>query len=100
VTTVTPIDAATIGTTPAGFALSNGIAYQISTTATFSGAVILYFGVPGPISEADFNSLSILHNHDGTLEDITGGRRGSDRNAAWMTWPGVVARLPWVFVLL
>jgi hypothetical protein len=74
VTTVTPIDAGTIGATPAGFALSNGIAYQISTTATFSGVVSLDFAVPGPISEADFNNLSILHNSHGTLEDVTAGR--------------------------
>lgn len=74
VTTVTPIDAATIGTTPAGFALSSGIAYQISTTATFHDDVQLDFTVPGPIAEADFNNLSILHNHNGTLEDVTVAR--------------------------
>lgn len=74
VTTVTPIDAASIGTTPAGFALSNGIAYQISTTATFEDVVQLDFAVPGPISEVDFNNLSILHNDNGNLVDVTGGR--------------------------
>lgn len=74
VTTVTPIDAATVGSTPAGFALSNGIAYQISTTATFYDYVQLQFVVPGPLSEADFNNLSILHNNNGTLEDVTVGR--------------------------
>ena len=74
VTTVTPIDAATVGTTPAGFALSNGIAYQISTTASFYDYVQLDFAVPGPISESDFNNLSILHNNNGTLEDVTAGR--------------------------
>lgn len=73
VTTVTPIDAATVGTTPAGFALSNGIAYQVSTTATFYDYVQLDFAVPAPISESDFNNLSILHNNNGTLEDVTGG---------------------------
>jgi N-acetylneuraminic acid mutarotase len=73
VTTVTPIDAASVGTTPAGFALSNR-AYQISTTAIFDDVVQLDFAVPGPISEADFNNLSILHNDNGNLVDITGGR--------------------------
>ncbi|HEY0770626.1 MAG TPA: HYR domain-containing protein, partial [Sphingobacteriaceae bacterium] len=75
VTTIQPIDAATVGTTPAGFALSNGIAYQISTTAGvyFDYGVELIFAVPGPISETDFNNLRILHNNNGTLEDVTSG---------------------------
>lgn len=80
VTTVIPIDAASIGTTPAGFALSNGIAYQISTTAAFDDIVQLDFAVPGPISETDFNNLSILHNDNGNLVDVTGGRSYDSQN--------------------
>ncbi|MBA2702848.1 MAG: tetratricopeptide repeat protein [Blastocatellia bacterium] len=47
------------------------VAYEIATTATFTGSVTLAFKVPGPISEADFNNLAILHNVNGTLVDVT-----------------------------
>jgi probable HAF family extracellular repeat protein len=61
-TSVTPIDPATIGQVPGGFGVSGSVAYTISTTATFSGPVTLAFKVPGPISQTDFNNLSVLHN--------------------------------------
>jgi len=61
-TSVTPIDPATVGQVPGGFAISGSVSYSISTTATFSGPVTLAFKVPGPISQTDFNNLSILHN--------------------------------------
>lgn len=70
-TTVSPKDPAEIGEVPGGFAVSNSVAYEISTTAAFSGPVTLAFKVPGPISQADFNSLAILHNENGTLVDVT-----------------------------
>jgi N-acetylneuraminic acid mutarotase len=76
VTTIAPIDAGTIGTTPAGFAVS-GVAYEISTTspgATDNG-VQLAFVVPNSanMSRTDFESLRVLHNNNGMLEDITSG---------------------------
>jgi probable HAF family extracellular repeat protein len=70
-TTVTPIDPATIGEVPSGFAVSELVAYEVTTTATFTGAVTIGFTVPGPISEADFNSFIILHNENGSLVDVT-----------------------------
>jgi hypothetical protein len=70
-TTVTPIDPATAGQVPGGFAVSNSVAYEIATTASFTGSVTLAFKVPGPISQEDFNSLAILHNVNGTLVDVT-----------------------------
>ena len=63
---------------PGGFAVSNSVAYEISTTATFSGPVTLAFKVPGPISQTDFNSLAILHNVNGTLVDVTATTPASD----------------------
>lgn len=71
ITTVAPIDPATAGEVPGGFAVSNSVAYEIHTTASFTGSVTLGFIVPAPISEADFNSLSILHSVNGTLVDVT-----------------------------
>ena len=77
-TTVTPIDPASVGEVPGGFAVSNSVAYEIATTATFIGSVTLAFKVPGPISEADFNNLAILHNENGTLVDVTASTPARD----------------------
>ncbi len=70
-TSVVPIDPATAGQVPGGFAVSSSVAYEISSTASFTGPVTLAFKVPGPISQTDFNSLAILHNENGTLVDVT-----------------------------
>ena len=77
-TSVSAIDPATVGQVPGGFAVSNSVAYEIGTTATFTGSVTLAFKVPGPISEADFNSLAILHNVNGTLVDVTASTPARD----------------------
>ncbi len=47
------------------------LAYQISTSSTFSGPVTIGFVIP--VSQADFNNLRILHSASGTLVDITTG---------------------------
>ena len=70
-TTVTSIDAATAGQIPGGFAVSELLAYQIETTATFTGTITMAFVIAGPISETDFDSLVILHNENGILTDVT-----------------------------
>jgi probable HAF family extracellular repeat protein len=78
-TSVTPIDPATIGQVPGGFAVSGSVAYTISSTATFSGLVTLAFKVPGPISQTDFNNLSILHNDSVLgLVDVTASSPARD----------------------
>src|SRR5262249_44365402 len=70
-TTVTPIDPASVGQVPGGFSVSESVAYEIATTAMFTGSVTIAFKVPGPISQDDFNNLAILHNVNGTLVDVT-----------------------------
>jgi len=82
VTTIAPIDPGTIGETPSGFAVS-GIAYEIHTTsagATDNG-VSLSFVVPNSstMSQAEFESLRVLHNNNGTLEDVTYGHDYANR---------------------
>jgi hypothetical protein len=77
-TTLTPIDPASIAQVPGGFAVSNFVAYEIATTASFTGSVTLAFKVPGPISQADFNNLAILHNENGTLVDVTASTPARD----------------------
>jgi hypothetical protein len=81
VTTVSVIaDPAQIGEIPEGFAVSNVAAYEIDTTAVFDAAqgVTLAFKVPADnngdgyadMTEAEFNALTVLHNHNGTLEEL------------------------------
>jgi len=70
-TSVNSIDPITVGNVPGGFAVSNTAAYQIQTTAAFTAPIIVGFRVPGPISLEDFNSLTVLHNENGVLVDVT-----------------------------
>ncbi len=61
-TTVTPIiDPAAAGETPGGFALSESIAFEVTTTATFSGPVTTCFNVPSVNDMVEFDALRILH---------------------------------------
>jgi hypothetical protein len=77
-TTITPIDPASVGQVPGGFSVSDSVAYEIATTASFTGPVTLGFTVPGPISQEDFNNLAILHNVNGTLVDVTASTPARD----------------------
>jgi uncharacterized repeat protein (TIGR03803 family) len=72
-TTVIPIDPSTAGTLPSGgYSLSGlGIAYNISTTASYSGNLIIAFVVPSSVDEVTFNGLRILHGEGGVLVDRT-----------------------------
>ena len=72
--TVEPIDASTTGTVPGGFAVSDTLAFEIHTTAAFSGPVTVAFVVSGPMTQSDFNQLRVLHNENGALVDVTSGR--------------------------
>ncbi len=70
-TIVKNIDPATIGDVSGGFAVSQSVAVQIISTATFSGPVTIAIVVPQEISKADFDLLSVLHNENGSLVDVT-----------------------------
>ena len=69
-TTVTPIPAENVGDTPGGFAVSD-IAFEVTTTATFTGSVKTCFEVPGIGSAEEFGNLRVLHLEDGSLVDRT-----------------------------
>jgi len=75
VTTVAPIsDPAEIGQIPSGFAISDAVAFKIETTATFDSikGVTLAFVVPSDnLTLADFTAMTVLHNHNGVLEELT-----------------------------
>jgi hypothetical protein len=71
--TVLPIDPSTAGTIPSGYQLTNGLAFDISTTAVFSGPVNICFTVPS-VDPAVFATLSVLHRVSGNLVDQTTSR--------------------------
>ncbi|HEX8398526.1 MAG TPA: pectinesterase family protein [Pyrinomonadaceae bacterium] len=73
VTVVEPINPATISASlPASYQIfGSNLAYEIQTTATFSGDITIAFKVPGSISETDFRALRIMHGENGQLVDRT-----------------------------
>jgi hypothetical protein len=72
-TTISPIDPATAGTLPSGgYALSGlGIGFELTTTATVTGDIIVGIVVPSTVDEVTFNSLRVLHGEGGALVDRT-----------------------------
>src|SRR5581483_11752861 len=60
-TTITPINPAAAGTLPGGFTVG-GLAFDISTTASFVGPVTVCFQVPSVTDPVAFSKLRILHS--------------------------------------
>jgi hypothetical protein len=70
-TTVTPINPTSAGTLPSGYELlGNNIAFQITTTATYTPPVTVCFHIP-LMDPATFASLRVLHNSGSGLVDET-----------------------------
>jgi hypothetical protein len=67
-TTVTPITLSSTGTLPTGFDATNALAFDITTTASYTTPVIIAFQVPPPL---DVTTLHIFHDEGGTLVDVT-----------------------------
>ncbi|MGH9928297.1 MAG: TolB family protein, partial [Pyrinomonadaceae bacterium] len=71
-TSVTPIDPATAGTLPGGYTLINGsLAFQITTTAIYSGAITVCIVESSVNDQTTFDGLRILHGEGGMLLDRT-----------------------------
>ena len=70
VTSVTSIDPATAGDVPGGFALAD-LAFEVSTSATFTGSVITCFNVPNVNDPNEFANLRVLHKEGTSLVDRT-----------------------------
>jgi hypothetical protein len=72
VTTITPIDPASAGTTPGGFVVGD-FAYEISTTANFTPPVEVCISLHHLIepSMAQFNAYKFMHSENGVLVDRT-----------------------------
>jgi hypothetical protein len=73
VTTDFTIDPATAGTLPGGYT-QTGLAYDISTTAAYTGPVNICFHLPAISDPNIFDRLKVLHNEGGTLVDRTTGK--------------------------
>ena len=71
-TTITPIPPPNAGPLPPGFVLPGlNVAFEISTTAVFSGPVLLTFDVPAGVKRSVFKTLRVLHQENGVLVDRT-----------------------------
>jgi beta-propeller repeat-containing protein/HYR domain-containing protein len=70
-TTATPIDPNTAGSLPGGYTVFHNTAYDITTTATFTGAITESFNVPAASDPATFSTLRALHLEGGVQTDRT-----------------------------
>lgn len=71
-TTVTPISPGQAGALPGGYRLGqSGVAYEVHTTAVYTGPITLTFNVTGSPTQAAFSRLRVLHNEGGSLIDRT-----------------------------
>jgi hypothetical protein len=79
---ITPLSASDT----ANFALSNNLgAYDISTTATYSGTVTLCFPALTVNDVGTFNNLQLIHIVDGTATNITSSHDFSTRSVCGST---------------
>jgi hypothetical protein len=70
-TTIEAIDPATAGVIPGGYELAAaGLAYEVATTATYTGPVTVAFRVPS-VDAVTFAQLRVLHNAGSGLVDVT-----------------------------
>ena len=70
-TTVVAIDQATAPQVTGGFEIANQLTYQVSTTATISGAITVCFSVPWITDPTAFAALRLLHGESGVMVDRT-----------------------------
>lgn len=72
ITVVNPIDPASAGAIPSAYTLADfSSAFDIQTSAVFSGPITISFNVPLVNDPEVFASLRVLHNEGGVLVDRT-----------------------------
>jgi hypothetical protein len=59
---------------PGQFAIEDGLAYEVSTTASISGAITLCFNVSQVVDPVLFAALRVLHGENGSWVDRTSSR--------------------------
>jgi hypothetical protein len=72
-TTITSIPPNSAGAAPANFVI-DGMAYEITTTATYFPPLQVCFSVPLSVDSDHFMQLSLLHSENGVLVDRTTSR--------------------------
>ena len=71
----TPIELNSAGALPSGFQyIAQSVAYDVRTSANYTGEIEVCFDLPGITDENLFNSLVIFHNENGELVDRTTSR--------------------------
>ncbi len=72
VSSAVQVQPSAVPTLPANFQFGSfGAAYQIGSTASFSGDILIKFTAPQNIDETAFNSLRVLHYENGAWTDST-----------------------------
>lgn len=70
-TSVFGVDPARLPALPGGYRLVNGLAYQVTTTASIGGAITICFNVPWITDAATFDTVRILQADEGRFVDRT-----------------------------
>jgi hypothetical protein len=70
-TSVFGVDPARLPALPGGYTLLNGLAYQVTTTATITGAITICFDVPWVTDATTFDTVRILQTDEGRFVDRT-----------------------------
>ncbi|HKC54723.1 MAG TPA: Ig-like domain repeat protein [Vicinamibacterales bacterium] len=70
-TSVFGVDPARLPALPGGYTLLNGLAYQVTTTASIAGTVTICFNVPWITDAATFDTVRILQTDEGRFVDRT-----------------------------
>ncbi len=79
-TVATPIAPTSAGALPTDFRfIPESVAYDVRTSASFSGSIEICFNAPNVNDENLFNSLVVFHNEGGVLIDRTSSRDFSER---------------------
>lgn len=74
-TTVTPIDPTSAGQLPAGYTLpTGGVAFEITTTATYRGLIEVCISTPNITDTAAFAAVRVMHRENGVPVDRTDKR--------------------------
>src|SRR5689334_16290405 len=60
-TTATPIDPSAIGSLPGGYFSINGAAYDVTTTATYTGNIVVCIQAPSITDPTVFSTVAIFH---------------------------------------
>jgi len=70
-TSVFGVDPARLPALPGGYTLLNGLAYQVTTTASIAGTITICFNVPWITDVATFDTVRILQTDEGRFVDRT-----------------------------